>query len=646
MKRLSKILLSIVSTLAFMGQCAANDGGHYTIAGAVPLPGNYDLSHLPTVRMADLLGAGRLTTEEGTALILRGTPLQIVSSETISPESDAIETQLAAGDIVMFRRYDGATPGSGYALVMAGGSPSIITLQRGQLPLTHVLQAASLNYTAPVTLLRTAPGKEGRYRLNENDLVKDGDIIELSTGNHAGGLKITEAFVSTPAPLVPGKQTTAPVSLSSEPVDIVISPRGRKSPSEPSPKSEPEPPPAEDVEAVALVIPEGPRPSTLYVPLPENQTESVADATVEASVEAAEEVVTAIDSESESSEYVSGGQMELRPVDPDTSLAGVQDSTPPIHTASLENTVPEDRVPDELFAESETDSANTQESSGSGVWNSLFVCGLLFASGLIVAGWAKTRNEQQAEYERSVATKRAKKSSERSQRQQQLSVVAAHVPEESMKTNESDASAPVEASEADESRSPLADDDCPVLMAGIQETVALKVGEDTKAVETSPPPKMAEQPGIAKESGGDVDEMTLVEAGEWYATDQPAVGQKADSDTVDSDGASSDQTTLEDLVQNRLPMDLKQASFPLRIALYGKPSGPKRLRIDAAHSQIAAPHMAKTKRRAQRKETVAAAEQSKPRQQPQKSNDRESPSQNDKSRFDKALNFLEEQSEK
>ena len=47
---------------------------------------------------------------------------------------------------------------------------------------------------------------------------------------------------------------------------------------------------------------------------------------------------------------------------------------------------------------------------------------------------------------------------------------------------------------------------------------------------------------------------------------------------------------LEDLIQNRLPIDLCETRLPLRISLYGRPAGPRRLRIDGAHTLLAGPH--------------------------------------------------------
>ena len=67
---------------------------------------------------------------------------------------------------------------------------------------------------------------------------------------------------------------------------------------------------------------------------------------------------------------------------------------------------------------------------------------------------------------------------------------------------------------------------------------------------------------------------------------------------------------LEDLLQNRLPIDLFETQLPLRVVLFGKPAGPRRLRIDAAHATVPAPHMnsaANTRREQPVAATTAAA---------------------------------------
>ena len=69
-----------------------------------------------------------------------------------------------------------------------------------------------------------------------------------------------------------------------------------------------------------------------------------------------------------------------------------------------------------------------------------------------------------------------------------------------------------------------------------------------------------------------------------------------------------DFSDLEDLLQNRLPIDLCQVELPLRVSLFGRPAGPRRLRIDAAHSRVPAPHMSMSSER-RREESVAVSAQ-------------------------------------
>lgn len=48
---------------------------------------------------------------------------------------------------------------------------------------------------------------------------------------------------------------------------------------------------------------------------------------------------------------------------------------------------------------------------------------------------------------------------------------------------------------------------------------------------------------------------------------------------------------LNDLIENRLPVDLTTAELPLRVTLFGRPAGPRRLRVDAAHPALSGPHL-------------------------------------------------------
>ena len=102
---------------------------------------------------------------------------------------------------------------------------------------------------------------------------------------------------------------------------------------------------------------------------------------------------------------------------------------------------------------------------------------------------------------------------------------------------------------------------------------------------------------------------------------------------------------LEELLQNRLPIDITQADLPLRIALFGNPAGPRRLRVDAAHPQVATPHMMTSARKKQ---------QSKPAVPPASDSDGDdaisqpadmAAANADYERFDRALDLLEGQSD-
>lgn len=70
-------------------------------------------------------------------------------------------------------------------------------------------------------------------------------------------------------------------------------------------------------------------------------------------------------------------------------------------------------------------------------------------------------------------------------------------------------------------------------------------------------------------------------------------GRKAAQTAAAADttvSASTEFSDLEDLLQDRLPIDLCEAQLPLRINLFGRPAGPRRLRIDAAHPTLTGPH--------------------------------------------------------
>ncbi|MCH2200564.1 MAG: hypothetical protein MK102_01230 [Fuerstiella sp.] len=106
------------------------------------------------------------------------------------------------------------------------------------------------------------------------------------------------------------------------------------------------------------------------------------------------------------------------------------------------------------------------------------------------------------------------------------------------------------------------------------------------------------------------------------------VTDKADPDDKPSSKVVND---LEDLIRNRIPIDIQQADLPLRVTLFGRPLGPRRLRIDAPHTRIDTPKFA----------TVSRTEGT----SPQKSSSTSSLDQErrDGMSLDRALNSLNEQ---
>ena len=99
-----------------------------------------------------------------------------------------------------------------------------------------------------------------------------------------------------------------------------------------------------------------------------------------------------------------------------------------------------------------------------------------------------------------------------------------------------------------------------------------------------------------------LDTKALVTRQEWFSSDWhgggvssmpssqdetvPAV-QSVKAPVVDEQSFSQ----LEDLLQNRLPIDLCETHIPLRISIFGRPAGPRRLRVDAPHAVMPAPHL-------------------------------------------------------
>lgn len=348
----------------------------------------------------------------------------------------------------------------------------------------------------------------------------------------------------------------------------------------------------------SLIVPPNPQPTTLHIPAAESEPTVV--------------------------EFGGNEQMELRV--PDSSQTS--ENPTPFRTASLESHFTDA----EISQPGDSIETSTADSSGSGVLNAVFVVGLLFAIGLIGLGWLKTQHEHRMEVEMA-------------QSLQNSTTRIAGEPKNEVADLSDEADVPLTEAAAPPI-SKTVSDDCPVLLAGIQDET---MDSELSSIEHSSREEMQTLSSISRTAAAESDVLATDDS-TWFDSDSFSANAElppeADSQAETKDSSVVKSDLLEDLLQNRLPMELKQAQLPLQVALFGKPSGPQRIRIDAAHTTIAAPHMASSANRAKRKTPVAAAKKTNESRHNQQQRSDSGQSAMDGSRFDRALNFLEEQSEK
>ena len=102
---------------------------------------------------------------------------------------------------------------------------------------------------------------------------------------------------------------------------------------------------------------------------------------------------------------------------------------------------------------------------------------------------------------------------------------------------------------------------------------------------------------------------------------------------------------LEDLLQNRLAIDLCQVELPLRVSLFGRPAGPRRLRIDAAHSRVPAPHMNMSSERRRDEAVTVSAQRSAFEMPSQEEQAGEKKSAATSASLDRALHYLQDRTD-
>lgn len=586
--------LMLVTVLMSCATCCAQESA-LTIAGDVPSPGTYPFSADESVTLQRLLQKSGVTTQRGRACVVRGPATPILSTNT----NQANPTPLVDGDIVVFRLFDERFTGRPHVVIVDGHSPRVVPVDGGIRPLGHVLSMAGLRLSQPASVVRPAWSTLDIFELRENDNIQHGDVIRVDRAAPMSGLRITETFSESAIPVMQASVTSPDVSQY-ETAPIPLAPP-----------------------SAGLHVPPPGNSAILYVP---EDNANLSGATV----------FTSPQEPSSYSEFVSNEPMELRLPEDQDSTGTTSTASTPFRTASLENRLAAtETIP---LSDSYKSAGN---SSSNAMWNSVFVVGLIFAMGLIVAGWLKTRSERDMELQMAENLK-VKAPAENVQVSESLSV----------NNTEALAMTPAPVEVADDLAACIGEE-TPILSAGIDidqaATDEVVEGEEVWIK------NQIDDPEIVGDTER-VDAKARVSqewfADDWRETEQQAAIVPSQKDQVPAAGPdlSSASDHLEDLIQNRLPVELGQTELPLRVALFGKPAGPQRIRIDAAHTKLAAPHMASISRKKQRQtpvaETPVASGSDKPAAPVKRSSRASVATNDDSSRFDRALNYLEEQSEK
>ncbi|MEO2026353.1 MAG: hypothetical protein ABGZ23_10800 [Fuerstiella sp.] len=355
------------------------------------------------------------------------------------------------------------------------------------------------------------------------------------------------------------------------------------------------------------------------------------------------------------------GQMLLR-----TGNTGQTEDTAangPFRMASLQ--IPsDDAVPQSLASTAMPNQQNEARNSG---WNAIFLTGLAVAAGLIVFGWLKTKREQASvrQFDGGLHDPRFPAAEKQTKTAAATRLAVPVASEQNSQTWHQ----AVEVSErAEDFAVSVISGDCPVLSAGIDDyetvdTESLVAASPSPASETVSADNIVESHENTTVDTTDSEIQTSERFESQWLNEDSKDSQQVLSESDDAGSAvrtpnvepvatakdisqcNEAFSDLEDLLQNRLPFDIKQADLPLRIALFGSPAGPRRLRVDAAHTQTAPPHIMTSARQEQKSRPAATTASVSDRDDAGNQPAADTAANADHDRFDHALDFLEEQSE-
>lgn len=282
----------------------------------------------------------------------------------------------------------------------------------------------------------------------------------------------------------------------------------------------------------------------------------------------------------------------------------------PVSLAALETVLPPagDVTPPVTSAAAGVPPVGSPVSAGASVspiWNGVFLVGLFGSLLLVVTGWIKTQRE------RAVAGINESESAYQLRSPEELPAV-----EQPIVASWPDDATLEEVSVASEIASHT--DDFPsteesVAPAELSITDRLAVDRSTRETGSSGKQLVQESEWYGDEwrtaaepaeGKADESEPTAEEHSELLplvsSVPEPVSVEAAESTSIHTEQAEASVVAaaddLEDLIQNRLPVQLCEADLPLRVTLFGRPAGPRRLRIDNSHKELAAPHFSAASR--------------------------------------------------
>lgn len=289
-------------------------------------------------------------------------------------------------------------------------------------------------------------------------------------------------------------------------------------------------------------------------------------------------------------------------------------------------------------------------------WNLAFVAGLLVAGGLIIAGWIKS----EAELKQLEQTQAVPLHGFADQKPVSASKVTdpkvANQPEEFVTIKNS--LAPLDDLSADSEPLPLFADPTQTftvsgdgIESGIDKNMPLVASHEWRSRDWQDRGKgsASEVPSVPQPVVQSVPQPVIPIPLAAVTQPEPLVTKTQPEPLAAASSATPVYHDLNDLIENRLPVELREAQLPLRINLFGKAAGPRRLRVDAAHTQLAGPHMNMSGERRRSEPAAASASGTASGMQAnsghQSEPDAPHPMRPQRGSLDRALNYLHEQGE-